>query len=347
MLKNVKFISFMLVMVLMLAACGSGENANSGSADGGTDSFLIKFASPLSEDHPGHAAIMEFKELAEEKSEGALTIEVHGNGVLGGDRELTESVQRGTLEMTVSSTSPVANFDPSFYVFDLPFLFENLEMTYEVLDGEVGQEILDNLAGQGIKGLGYWENGFRHITTSNRPIHEMADMKGLKIRTMENQLHLEAWKQFGANPTPMAFGELFAAMQQGTVDGQENPLALIDANKFYEVQDYLTLSGHIYTPFVVMINDEYYNNLPENLQQIILDSMKEATEFQRALMVEEEEKSLQIIKDSGTEVIELSDDVRQQLVEASQPIYETGAELVGGQELIDKLLNAIEAAKNG
>ncbi|WP_031515420.1 TRAP transporter substrate-binding protein [Desulfofalx alkaliphila] len=343
--KKLIFIVVAVMMAaLLLAGCGGGGSGE--QAGGDQDVYKLKIGSPLADTHPGHDAFVKFKELVEEKSDGRFQVEIFANQVLGGDRELIEAVQMGTVDMMLTSTSPVANFDKNYYLFDLPFLFPDRETAYAVLDGEVGQALLDSVASQGIKGLGYWENGFRHITNNVKPIESISDLKGLKIRTMENQLHLSAWKTLGANPTPMAFGELFTGLQQGTVDGQENPLALIDSNKFYEVQDYLTMSGHIYTPFVVFMNLDYYNNLPEDLQQIVMEAMQESSEYQRDLMVKEETKSLEVIKAGNTEVNELSEDVKAEMVELLKPVYDEGAELMGSRELIDKLMAEVESLTN-
>ncbi|MBO8137322.1 MAG: TRAP transporter substrate-binding protein [Desulfotomaculum sp.] len=332
-------IALMMVGLLLVGCGGGGESGKQANTDG---TYNIKIGSPLVESHPGHKGFLKFKELVEKESNGKIKVEIFPNGVLGGDRELTEAVQLGTVTMTLSSTSPVANFEKSFYLFDLPFLFPDRETAYQVLDGPLGQKLLDNLSSQGIKGLGYWENGFRHITNSKHPIKKLEDLQGLKLRTMENKLHIAAWKQLGANPTPMAFGELFTALQQRTVDGQENPLALIDSNKFYEVQDYLTLSGHVYTPFVIMMNNDFFNSLPQDLQQVVLDAVKEAGEYQRNLMKEQEDDSLQVIKDAGVEVYELSKDEKDRMIKALEPVYDEGAKIIGDRKLIDQLMAEVE-----
>ncbi|SHF47731.1 tripartite ATP-independent transporter solute receptor, DctP family [Desulforamulus putei DSM 12395] len=186
---------------------------------------------------------------------------------------------------------------------------------------------------------------FADSGNSKRSINKLEDIKGLKLRTMENQLHMAAWKQLGANPTPMAFGEVFTALQQGTVDGQENPLALIDSNKFYEANKYLTLSGHIYTPFVIMMNKKFFDELPQDLQKVVLDAVKEAGQYQRDLMKQQEEKSLKVIKDAGCVVNELPAEEKAKMVEALKPVYDKGAEMMGGRQLIDELMAEVEKVK--
>ncbi|WP_333871331.1 TRAP transporter substrate-binding protein [Desulforamulus putei] len=345
MFKKLVTIVLVMLMSFLLAGCGGSSGGEEKKSAGGDGTYTIKIGSPVVETHPAHNGFLKFIELVEKNSNGKIKAELHANGVLGGDRELTEAVQMGTVTMTLSSTSPVANFEKSFYLFDLPFLFPDRETAYKVLDGPIGQKLLDNLASQGIKGLGYWENGFRHITNSKRSINKLEDIKGLKLRTMENQLHMAAWKQLGANPTPMAFGEVFTALQQGTVDGQENPLALIDSNKFYEANKYLTLSGHIYTPFVIMMNKKFFDELPQDLQKVVLDAVKEAGQYQRDLMKQQEEKSLKVIKDAGCVVNELPAEEKAKMVEALKPVYDKGAEMMGGRQLIDELMAEVEKVK--
>ncbi|MFP7478920.1 TRAP transporter substrate-binding protein [Terribacillus saccharophilus] len=328
---------FMVMTLLVLSGCqASTVNGN------GQEVHTIVVGSPIAETHPGHEAFKRFEQLVEERSEGRLDIKIYGNGVLGDDRELTESVQRGTIHMTVSSTSPVANFDPSFYIFDLPFLLPDRETAYKILDGDIGQRLLHNLESQNIVGLGYWENGFRQITTSNKPIDSAEDLQGIKIRTMENQLHIAAWREFGANPTPMSFGELFTGLQQGTVDGQENPLALIETNKFYEVQEHLILSNHIYTPFVVMMNKEFHDELPKDLQTIINESMQEAKDYQRDMMIDQDERILQIVTEDGVQVSELPEEEKEKLRELSEPVYESGRKMVENDQLVDEVIAEID-----
>lgn len=329
-----------MLIGLLLAGCGGGGETGSQASTDGT--YKIKLGSPLADSHPGHDGFLKFKELVEKESNGKIKVEYFPNAVLGGDRELTEAVQMGTVTMMLSSTSPVANFDKSFYLFDLPFLFPDRETAYKVLDGPVGQKLLDNLSSQGIKGLGYWENGFRNITNSKRPIKKLEDLEGLKLRTMENKLHIAAWKQLGANPTPMAFGELFTALQQGTVDGQENPLALIVSNKFYEVQDYLTLSGHVYTPFVIMMNKDFFDSLPQDLQQVVLDAVKQAGEYQRNLIKEQESDNLKVIKNAGVEVYELPKEEKDRMRKQLKPVYDMAGDMIGDPQLVDQLVAEVE-----
>ena len=193
-----------------------------------------------------------FKETLERLSDGAFTVTEHASGSLGGEREMIEGLQIGTVDVVITSSGPLGNFVPETYVLDLPFLFENYDQARCVLDSELGDELLEKMSDHGLVGMAWSENGFRHLTNSQREIASPADAEGLRVRTMENAVHQEAFRQMGARPTPMAFPELFTALQQGTVDGQENPITVIVATNFWEVQDYLSLTGHVYSPAIVL-----------------------------------------------------------------------------------------------
>ena len=198
--------------------------------------------------HPYHLGLLRFKELIEAKSGGRIAVDVFHSSQLGSERDLIEGLQLGTVQMTLISTAPLSGFTSDFLVFDLPFIFSSVKAARDCVDSEIGQKMLDQLASQGITGLCFFENGFRSITNSRRPIQTPADLDGIKIRTMENPIHMATFRTMKADPTPMAFGELFTALQQKTIDAQENPLAIVDTSKFYEVQDYLSLTEHFYSP---------------------------------------------------------------------------------------------------
>ncbi len=192
-----------------------------------------------------------FEDTLERLSDGEFEVVEHPSGSLGGERAMIEGLQIGTVDVVITSTGPLGNFVPESYVLDLPFLFKDYEQARCVLDGEIGQDLLNKMSDHNLVGLAWSENGFRHMTNSVRPVSGPADAKGLKVRTMENKVHMEAFEQMGVHPTPMAFPEVFTALQQGTVDGQENPITVIVATKFWEVQDHLSLTGHVYSPAAV------------------------------------------------------------------------------------------------
>nr|WP_242057420.1 TRAP transporter substrate-binding protein [Pseudalkalibacillus hwajinpoensis] len=333
----------------MLAACGnSGEKASSNggdeSASNGGESKVIKAGIGLNDQHPQYKGLLKFKEIVEEKTDGAITVETYHSGQLGDDRSMTEALQLGTQEVTVPSTAPLANFVPEFSVFDIPFLFPNEEVADTVLDGEVGQELLQKLESQNLVGLSYWENGFRDLTNSKRAVATMEDFDGLKIRTMENDLHLDAFKALGANPTPMAFTELFTALQQGTVDGQENPYATIYLQKFYEVQNHVSNTHHIYSPFVFLMSKSFYDGLTEDQQKIMKEAAVEAGKYERKLNREANDKYLQSLQDEGMEYTEITPEAREEMVKAVAPVIDEYKGQIG-EETVDKVYKAIEEAQ--
>ncbi|MBF0707824.1 TRAP transporter substrate-binding protein [Alkalihalobacillus hwajinpoensis] len=338
-----------ILLIAMLAACGnSGEKASSNggdeSASNGGESKVIKAGIGLNDQHPQYKGLLKFKEIVEEKTDGAITVETYHSGQLGDDRSMTEALQLGTQEVTVPSTAPLANFVPEFSVFDIPFLFPNEEVADTVLDGEVGQELLQKLESQNLVGLSYWENGFRDLTNSKRAVATMEDFDGLKIRTMENDLHLDAFKALGANPTPMAFTELFTALQQGTVDGQENPYATIYLQKFYEVQNHVSNTHHIYSPFVFLMSKSFYDGLTEDQQKIMKEAAVEAGKYERKLNREANDKYLQSLQDEGMEYTEITPEAREEMVKAVAPVIDEYKGQIG-EETVDKVYKAIEEAQ--
>lgn len=241
--------------------------------------------------------------LLQERTNGDLSLEIYHSAQLGSERDAVEGVSLGTLEMTLSSTGPLGNFTKDFMIFDLPFIIQDREKAYAWMDGAEGKRILDSLLGQNIVGLSIWENGFRHLTNSKRPVVKPEDAKGLKIRLMENPVHLATFRALGAYPTPMPFGELFTALQQKTVDGQENPLVIIETSKFYEVQDQLALSGHFYSPAILMINKTVWEEkMTAEQRDIFMKAAAEARDWERNYSREMDEKLVETLKSRGMNV---------------------------------------------
>ena len=268
--------------------------------------ITMKIGHGVTENTAMHLGWLKFKDLVEERTKGEIFIDIYPNQQLGGDRELVEATQLGNIAGTAPSTSPVAAFAADFFIFDVQFMFSNREHVYKILDGAPGKAVLKACEQYNLKGLGYFENGFRNLTNSKRPVRTPADLQGMKLRTMENPLHLAAWQALGANPTPMAFGELFTALQQKTVDGQENPMELIFNNKFFEVQPHLTKTQHIYTPYVILFNLEVWNSLTPEQQDILQKSMDEAVTYQRAQALQADKTAEEGIRKGGTQVLELT-----------------------------------------
>jgi len=204
-----------------------------------------------------------FCEQVEKGTQGRYKCQQFPNSALGGEREMIEAVQLGTLDLVNTSTGPLGNFVPETRIVDIPFLFRDYDHARKVMDGQVGQDLLAKMRAKGLVGLAWTENGFRHMTNNKRPIVTAQDAAGLKMRTMENKVHMDGYKTFGILPTPMAFPELFTALQQGTVDGQENPIPVILSAKFAQVQKYLSLTGHVYSPAVIILSPNVWNKLSD------------------------------------------------------------------------------------
>jgi len=334
---------YLLSFVLIMGAC-SQDSQEGNSAGDSTEQKLMRLAVVTPEERSLTQGLYKFAELVEAETGGSIKVEVYPNGQLGGDREVLEGLQLGSIQGTTVSTGPVAQFAPRFTVFDLPFLFPNEEIAYEILDGEIGIELLADLPEQGIIGLNYWENGFRHLTNNLREVATVEDIKGLNIRTLENDLHIDFWREIGANPTPMAFTELFTGLQQGVVDGQENPVGNVTTTNFYEVQDYITKTNHIYNASLFMISEQFWNTLTDEEKEIITKAADEARDHQRSLNQQESIDAFEFLDEEGMTITELSSEEAEKLFEKVKPVYEKYSASIG-EEFVNQLLEAIEALK--
>jgi TRAP-type transport system periplasmic protein len=256
--------------------------------------------------HQGIGVVV-FAQEVEKRTQGRYKIENFYSGSLGGERESIEAVQLGTQELTFTSTGPVPNFVPDARIFDIPFLFRDKAHARAVLDGPIGQAMLAKFEPKGFKALAWGENGVRHMTNNKRAVNAPDDLKGLKMRTMENPVHVAAYKGFGIVPTPMAFPEVFTALQQGTVDGQENPLSVIMAAKFDQVQKHLTLTGHVYSPCVMLMSKAAYDKLSAADKTAFMEAAREAVKANRARVDEDDAKGVADLKSKGMNVVESVD----------------------------------------
>ncbi len=349
--KNVKIVALALsaVMLFGMTGCGGAGNdsqtsdapeavEDSTAAEDGNaaeDSSTADDAAPAASDGEGtvfklgttvneqdsfQVAAEKFAELVEERTNGAYKIEIYPNGTLGGERDMLESMQIGTLDMGIITSGPFINFSSAMGVLDMPYLFANNEQAYAVLDGEIGRELLDTLEDSGLKGLAYAERGFRNLTNNVKPIQTAADLSGLKIRIMENDVYTASFEAMGVNANPMAWADALTALQQGTVDGQENPINVIYSYSLWESQKYVTLDRHSYSTAIITMSLDVFNSLDADTQQIFLDAAQEAAEFERAWVAEQESDQLQAMKDNGMEVIEDPD--LDSFKEAVQPVYD-------------------------
>ena len=318
----------LFVLCLLLLAAGSAFAA---------DKIVVRVAHTIAPDSHYNKGLEHLGQLLSEASKGQIELQIFHSAQLGSERDAIEGVSMGTLEMTLISSAPLANFTNAFLVFDLPFIIQDRQKAYVWMDGPEGKKILDSVLSKGMVALGIWENGFRMLTNSKKPVAVPEDLNGLKIRLMENPIHVGTFKTLGAYPVPMPFGELFTALQQGTVDGQENPLIIISTSKFAEVQKYLSLTGHFYAPAILLINKDFWEKkLTDEQRKIFTEAEMKARTWERNYSMESEKKLVDSLKAQGMEVT-MPD--KAKFFEAVQPVYKEFEEKVG-KEVIQKLIDA-------
>ncbi|MBF7082766.1 TRAP transporter substrate-binding protein [Desulfallas sp. Bu1-1] len=317
-MKKFHVLALIMALIFLVAGCGD-KDASKESADNASKRVVLRVGNTTAPDSHYNKGLEQFKKKVEEYSNGEIEVQIFPSSQLGDERDLVEGVAMGTVEMALVSTGPLPNYSKDFMVFDLPFIITDREKAYQVMDGEIGQEILDTLKPKGIKALGFWENGFRNITNNEKPIVHPEDVKGMKIRTMENPIHQATFKTLGAIPTPMAWSEVFTALQQGTIDGQENPLPIIGTAKVYEVQKYISLTGHFYSPCVLMINNNLFESLSQTQKDAILKAEKEARAWQRNYSKELDEKLTKELKEKGITITEVD---KTEWQNAVKPVYD-------------------------
>ena len=302
------------------------------------DPVTLRLAHVVNEQDGFHIAAVKFQELVQERTEGAVTVDLYPNASLGDERTLLEGMQIGTVDMGVITNGPVANFVEEMAVFELPFLFPSPEAAYEVLDGPIGQELLDKLSEVNLKGLAYAERGFRNLTNSEREVRTPADIDGLRIRVMENPVYTDTFTELGANAIPMAWTEALTAMQQGTIDGQENPVNVIHSFKLNETQAHMTLSRHTYAPAIFVMGMPVWNGLPEAAQDVLRQAAQEAAEHERRYNAEMEAEQLEELRAAGMQIVDDAD--LEAFQAAVAPVYEKYGEQFG--DYLPRIREALE-----
>ena len=298
------------------------------------------------EDHPVGLASVFFAEKVAEKTEGRITIDTFGNGVLGSEPQLQSSIQGGFLDVMVGPTSNLVGSVPGYLIFDLPFFYPDFKAVDAVMDGEVGKTLFERLDTEmGIVGLAYWDNGFRHITNAVRPINSVDDMNGLKIRVIPNPLFLSTFEALGTNPVPLPYPELFNALESGAVEAQETPVGLIYSSRFYEVQEHLALTGHVYTPFVLLASKRWFDGLSAEDQTLVLEAAQEAAVYQRDLSRSDADRLTGLLEEEGMQVTRLSEEETNVLRERVAPIVEQFSETIGA-DLLEQARAAMAAVAN-
>lgn len=327
--KRILSLALALVMALSLAACGGGSGSDSssggaqtsgdttgdagssGSGAGDTGSSgeatVLKLGTTVNEQDSFQVAAEKFAELVKERTGGAYEIEIYPNGALGDERTMLESMQMGTLDLGIITSGPFVNFVPEMGVLDMPFLFGSNEDAYKVLDGEVGQELLDKMSDANLKGLAYAERGFRNLTNSVKPVETAADVEGLKVRVMENEVYTATFTALGVNAVPMAWADALTALQQNAIQGQENPVNVIYSYKLWESQKYVTMTRHAYASAIITMSQSVFDGLPADVQAIFKESAQEAAEYERQWVADNEAEQMQALKDNGMEIVENPD----------------------------------------
>ena len=301
----------------------------------------LKAGHTLAPDHPYQLGLEHFAKLVKERTNGEISIDVFHSSQLGSERELIEALQMGVVDVTIVSTAPLAGFTNDFLVYDLPFLFPDAATARRILDSPFGQKTLDSVSKIGLVGLVFFENGFRHVTNSKLPIVNPSDVNGIKIRTMENKIHMASFRVLGGTPVPMAFGELYTALQQKPIDAQENPLPIIYTSKFYEVQKYCSLTGHFYAPTPLFFAQSTWDGLTDEQKTIIKEAAAEARTFERDLIDQQNADFISKLKELGMEITEIDKAV---WFDAMQPVYEEFEETIGADTI--KEIQALIQAGN-
>lgn len=332
-----KIIIIILLISLVLAGCANSANEED-------DQYILSVAMDSPEDTVTYLYAEKFAQILDNKTKGRTKTYLYSNGQLGGDGEIAEGVQYGNISFVVQTTAPQVNFIPELAVFDLPNLFANVSIAREVFDGPFFDTISKYYEKNNIKLLGYADQGFR-VMSSNVNINDIDDFKGIKVRTMENPYHLKYWEAIGANPTPMAFSEVYIGLQQGTIDAQENPVETIVSSRIYEQQDYIVETNHLLHTLSLIGSTEILERLPDEIEQLVYEAAEEATVWARETADSRVEDRYDIITNSGTEIIKLDESLMEKMNQKSQIVYEEIRNEIS-IELVDEILKAVKDAEN-
>ncbi|MDR3343669.1 MAG: TRAP transporter substrate-binding protein [Treponema sp.] len=337
-------LGLILAAALVLGGCSKKDSASAARA-GGT--IKVKMTHTGTELTLAHQAFLVIKEYMEKNSNGRFQIDIYPNGQLGNDAQIVEAVQEGDVQIMFTNTGNLLSFVPELGVYAVPFAFPSHEVAYKVLDGNFGKEMLGIMEPKGsMIGLGYLEAVSYRELSANRVIRTPSDLSGLKIRVMTNPIHIAIWETLGAQPTAISFAELYTALQQNTVDAQENPLELFISQRFYEVQKNVTLTHHLFTTGMLLANPAWFNGLPADLQKVVREAAMEGTLFQRRKAAEDYDGYLKTLESNGITVTSLTRDEFRQWQTKAAPVVSMVAKEVGGQAIVDRLLTAVAKASH-
>jgi C4-dicarboxylate-binding protein DctP len=335
-MKKIAILALSLLLVVAVVGSASAK-------------VVIKLASsgPALEDNRTVKAVKVFADLVEKGTNGEVVIQAYHASSLGSEREALEGIKMGTIEMGTLTSGPVPGFFPPVMIFDIPYLFSSAPAAWEAFNGEFGTEFSSAfLKNTGVRILGITENGYRHFTNNKRPINVPSDMEGLKIRTMENPAHMKMTKALGADPTPIAFGELYMALQQNVVDGMECPTVLINDMKFYEVQKYMVLDGHLYNPIFIFINEQFFQDkLTPAQQKVVADAAKVLAVVHNGFSQQSNIEGLENLKAMGMEVVTPTEKSLKQFREISQPVALDYIKEKAGDVWVEKALKAAKLSE--
>lgn len=344
-MRKLLLISIISMLAIFAAACSGGDKKESGEKEAATDSkpIIIKFSHVTAIDSVKGKAAVRFAELVEEKTGGKAKVEVYPSSQLYGDNDELDALVSGNVHMIAPSVTKMVKLDPRWQYVDMPFLFENQDHARKFFTSDVAKTILnsDQLAANDIMGLVFWENGFKHFMNNKHPLQKPEDFKGVKFRAQAGKVLESQFHALGAGSATISFGETYAALQQGTVDGTENAYNNIDTQKYQEVQKYMTISEHGRLDYAIFVNKPFWEKMPEDIRTQVEEALKEATELEWQLANDENEKSLENIKNSGkVEILELTAEERTAIEDALQPVYDEF-----GDTITPELLDGIRGLK--
>lgn len=334
-MKKKHFIIYYMLSILLLALlAGCGDKSSSNNQD---SKYTFKLGHDKPTEHHYQKISERFAELVSERTDGNVTIEIYPSNQLGENRESVEGVMAGTHDMVITSDGVIANWVPDLGMLGLPYLFDNYDEVFKVLNGETGDKLKEQVEEHEAVIIGWWINGFRHITNSTKEIVEPSDLDGMKIRTPEAEISIEVFKELKTLPTPMSSGELYTALQQGTVDGQENSAAHIAENNFYEVQEYISKTKHMYTAEPILINKSKLESLPEEYQEVLIDTATELQEEHAEMVENEEAEHWETMEENGMKITEVD---REAFKEASESVYDKLRKTYS-EEIFDGMLEVV------
>jgi len=338
-MNNVKMktLAASLLGALILAGAGSATAAD-------IKERTIKYAVIYDLKHPHGLGAQKFADLVAERSGNRMKVKIYPNATLGGEVAIISSIQGGTVEMSAMATSQLVGVIKDFAALDLPFLFNNEREVDRVVDGPVGKAFLEKLPEKGLIGLSWFEHGFRNLTNSRRPVQKLEDIQGLKIRVEQNAVSIDAWNALGANAVPMPFPELYSALEQKAVDGQENPYSTVDSAKFFEVQKYLSVTKHKYSPLIVILSKKFWDQLSGDEKKVMQDAATDAAVYQRKANRDLNEQYFQSLKKAGMQINEVPAPEVERMRAKVQPVVDKYSKQIGGT-LVKDLYAEIERAR--